>query len=88
MFGTASTKLYCASVSKGHLVVATAPLTIASPHTKSVLKTIVVVELKSILFISKHLPKNFICTPAKTQDQAFPHVSSITLNKLKFHTTN
>ena len=45
---------------KGHLIVAIVPLTIASCHTKSFLKIVVVIELKSFFFISKHLLDNFI----------------------------
>jgi len=45
---------------KSHLIVAIVPLTIASPHTKSFLKTVVVIELKSFFFISKQLLDNFI----------------------------
>ena len=73
---------------KGHLIVAIVPLTIASAHTKSFLKTVVVIELKFFFFISKHLPNNFIVFQQRLKIRHFLLYPSTTLNKLKFHGTN
>ena len=74
---------------KGQLIVASVSLSIAPPHTKSFLKSVSIIKLKSFNFTIEHLTNNLIVLQQRLKIRHFCLLHpSTALDKLNISITN